>query len=114
LGQSLRFPVLVEGKLWLTSAELHVRTLEVQGMAHQDKPHNPDRKQGQQGSGQHQGSEIGRDRDRDKMRDEDLARKQSEGNLGNERNRTGEGVRNRADEEVKNRDRMHDASRLPD
>ena len=93
-------------------------------MANQDKPHNPNRNPGQQGGqqqgGQHQGGqkpgregEVGRNRDRDTIQDEDLGRRQSEGNLGNERTRKDESVRNRADQ-APGRDRKNDASRLPE
>ena len=88
-------------------------------MANQDKPHNPNRNPGQQG-GQQQGGqkdgrqgEVGRNADRDALQDEDLGRRQSEGNLGNERTRKDEGARNRGDEGSR-RDRKNDASRLPE
>jgi hypothetical protein len=65
----------------------------------------------------HQGNrtdEIGHGRDRDNVRDDDLSRKQREGNLGNERNRDSERMRNRSDEGDRSRDRRNDASRLPE
>jgi hypothetical protein len=81
-------------------------------MANQNKENDPGRKQGQQGGQPHQGGqpknrpgETGIDRDRD-TGDEDLGSKQSEGNLGNERTRSSEKVKNRKD--------THDSSRLPE
>jgi hypothetical protein len=95
----------------LTSFALHlVLCLEVQRMANRDNP-NPNRE------GQHQGGhppnrsgEVGGDRDI--TRDEDMSRKQREGNLGNERNKNTDRIRNKSDEAP--RDRLHDANRLPE
>jgi hypothetical protein len=84
-------------------------------MANPNNPSNPNR-QDQQG-GQHGGreggqqrqpeKEVGSGRDRERMPDEDLSRKQREGNLGNERNRSSESDRPMPD-------RSHDSSRFPE
>lgn len=68
-----------------------------------------DRNQGQQGGRR---DELGSERNRDMMHDEEeRSRRQREGNLGNERNRESENIRNRSEE---GRSRRDDPSRLPE
>jgi hypothetical protein len=71
-------------------------------MANRDNPSHPGNRS----------DEIGHGRDRDQAREDELSRKQREGNLGNERNRNSDRMRNRSDEG--SRDRRNDASRLPE
>ena len=63
-------------------------------MANQNKENDPNRKQGHQGEQHYEGGqqkprtgETGIEQDRDSFGDEDLASKQRDGNLGNERTR---------------------------
>lgn len=74
-------------------------------MADQQKP---DRNRNNPGSRR---DELGTERNRDMITDEESrARRQREGNLGNERNRSGEDIGNRRDEGDRRRDR--DADRM--